>query len=46
LYSLLKWIIGLCLGILLIWVAANFETRREQVTALMQSWLTELEQWQ
>jgi hypothetical protein len=46
LYSLLKWIIGLCLGILLIWVAANFETRREQVTALMQNWLAELQQWQ
>lgn len=46
LYSLLKWIIGLCLGILLIWVAANFETRREQVTTLMQNWLTQLQQWQ
>jgi hypothetical protein len=46
LYSLLKWIIGLCLGILLIWVAANFETRRDQVMALMQNWLAELQQWQ
>jgi hypothetical protein len=46
LYSLLKWIIGLCVGVLLIWVAANFETRREQVAALMQNWLVELENWQ
>lgn len=46
LYSLLKWIIGLCLGILLIWVAANFETRRDQVMAMMQNWLAELQQWQ
>lgn len=46
LYSLLKWIIGLCLGILLIWVAANFETRREQVTTLVQNWFTQLQQWQ
>jgi hypothetical protein len=45
-YSLLKWIIGLCLGVLLIWIAANFETRREQVTTLMQNWLVELEDWQ
>ncbi|MCU0550751.1 MAG: hypothetical protein MUC48_15490 [Leptolyngbya sp. Prado105] len=45
-YSLLKWIIGLCLGILLIWVAANFETRRGQMTALMQNWLAELQEWQ
>ncbi|MGG6264548.1 hypothetical protein ACQ4M3_27130 [Leptolyngbya sp. AN03gr2] len=45
LYSLLKWIIGLCLGILLISIAANFETRRDQMTALMQNWLTELEDW-
>ncbi|BAU10561.1 hypothetical protein LEP3755_10450 [Leptolyngbya sp. NIES-3755] len=45
LYSLLKWIIGLCLGILLIWIAANFETRRDQMTALMQNWLMELEDW-
>lgn len=46
LYSLLKWIIGLCLGILLIWIAANFETRREQMNTLMQNWVTQLQQWE
>jgi hypothetical protein len=45
-YSFLKWVIGLCVGILLIWVAANFETRREQVTTLMQNWLSQLQEWQ
>lgn len=46
LYSLLKWMIGLGVGILLIWVAANFETRREQVSEFMQNWLTQLHEWQ
>ncbi|KAM3101137.1 hypothetical protein ACKFKF_09165 [Phormidesmis sp. 146-12] len=45
-YSFLKWVIGLCIGILLIWVAANFETRRERVTTLMQNWLSQLQEWQ
>jgi hypothetical protein len=45
-YSFLKWVIGLCIGILLIWVAANFETRREQVTTLMQNWFSQLQEWQ
>lgn len=45
-YSLLKWVIGLCIGIVLIWIAANFETRREQVTTLMQTWLEQLQEWE
>ncbi|NDJ17895.1 hypothetical protein [Myxacorys almedinensis] len=45
-YSLLKWVISLCVGILFIWIAANFETRREQVTLLMRSWLEQLQDWQ
>ncbi|MBW4420892.1 MAG: hypothetical protein KME13_16920 [Myxacorys californica WJT36-NPBG1] len=45
-YSLLKWVIGLCIGIVLIWIAANFETRRGQVTTLMQTWLEQLQAWE
>jgi hypothetical protein len=29
-----------------IWVAATFETRREQITALLRNWITELENWE
>jgi hypothetical protein len=45
LYSMLKWVIGLCLGIALIWVAASFETRREQIAILMQNWFRQLQEW-
>jgi len=44
-YPFSKWIIGLTLGIFLIWLAATFETRREQVLALVRNWLQELEAW-
>jgi hypothetical protein len=29
-----------------IWVAATFETRREQITVLLRNWITELENWE
>lgn len=44
-YPFSKWVIGLTLGIFLIWLAATFETRREQVLALVRNWLQELEAW-
>jgi len=45
-YAFLKWLIGLLVGITFIWVAANFETRREQLTSLIRNWLTELQNWE
>ena len=45
-YSLLLWAIGIVLGLAFIWVAATFEARRSQVTALVQYWMTELEAWE
>lgn len=44
--SLVLWGLGIAVGLLLIWVAATFEARRSQVTALLQYWMSELEQWQ
>jgi hypothetical protein len=44
--SLVLWALGIALGLVLIWIAATFEARRAQVTALLQYWVTELEQWQ
>uniref|UniRef100_A0A832H2H0 DUF2157 domain-containing protein n=1 Tax=Oscillatoriales cyanobacterium SpSt-402 TaxID=2282168 RepID=A0A832H2H0_9CYAN len=45
-YSLLLWILGIILGLGLIWIAATFEARRSQVNTLLQHWVTELENWQ
>jgi hypothetical protein len=44
--SLVLWGLGIAVGLLLIWVAATFEARRSQVTALLQYWVSELDQWQ
>jgi hypothetical protein len=44
--SLVLWALGIALGLLLIWIAATFEARRTQVTALLQYWVAELNQWQ
>jgi hypothetical protein len=44
-YSLLKWIVGLTLGIILIGIAANFERRREQIISAFQNWFLQLNQW-
>lgn len=44
-YSLLLWALGIVVGLLLIWIAATFEARRAQMTALLQYWITELEAW-
>ncbi|MBE9228426.1 DUF2157 domain-containing protein, partial [Phormidium sp. LEGE 05292] len=45
-YSFFKWLIGLLVGIVFIWIAANFETRREQLTTLLRNWITELQNWE
>lgn len=45
-YSFLKWAIGLVVGIVFIWIAANFETRREQITTLVRNWISELANWE
>ncbi len=45
-YSLLLWGLGIVLGLLLIWTAATFEARRNQVVALMQYWIAELQVWE
>ncbi len=45
-YPFSKWVIGLFVGIAFIWIAATFETRREQITALLRSWMSELQTWE
>ncbi len=44
-YPLLKWVVGLLVGLSLLSIAGSFETRRAQLTALLQNWLTELQEW-
>ena len=44
-YPLSKWIIGLLVGIVFIWIAAGFETRRQQFTTLLRNGLLEFEEW-
>jgi uncharacterized membrane protein len=39
-------LVGLTVGIFLIWIAATFETRREQIVTFVQNWLVELKQWE
>ncbi|MBW4574391.1 MAG: hypothetical protein KME08_03815 [Aphanothece sp. CMT-3BRIN-NPC111] len=41
-----KWVVGLLVGINFIWIAASFETRREQVASLVRHWLAELQEWE
>ncbi|MEM1171353.1 MAG: DUF2157 domain-containing protein [Cyanobacteria bacterium P01_H01_bin.35] len=45
-YSFFKWIIGLVVGVAFIWIAASFETRREQINNLLQNSIEELENWE
>ncbi|MBF2063178.1 MAG: DUF2157 domain-containing protein [Calothrix sp. C42_A2020_038] len=45
-YSFVKWLISLCVGIILISIAANFETRRDQLSALVRSTSNEFEYWE
>ncbi|HEY9762595.1 MAG TPA: hypothetical protein V6D07_08725 [Trichocoleus sp.] len=44
-YPFIKWVIGIVVGIGLIWVAADFERRRDQWLSLAQGWVQELNRW-
>ncbi len=44
-YPLIKWAIGLAFGILFIWIAATFETRRDRITAFVQHWVVQFQSW-
>ncbi|MFK8184160.1 MAG: hypothetical protein AB8B99_12365 [Phormidesmis sp.] len=43
--SLLLWAAGIVLGLLFIWVAATFESRRTQVTHRLEAWTSALQDW-
>lgn len=45
-YSFLLWSLGIVLGIVLIWVAATFESRRTQAIAFLDYWVDALQHWQ
>jgi len=45
-YPLIKWAIGLAFGIVFIWIAATFETRRDRITAFVQHWILQLQSWE
>ena len=44
-YPLIKWAIGLAFGILFIWIAATFETRRDRIAAFVQHWVVQFQLW-
>jgi hypothetical protein len=44
--ALLLWSVGIVLGMIFIWIAATFEARRSQVSAVVQYWSSELETWE
>jgi hypothetical protein len=45
-YPFLKWIIGLLVGIALIYIAANFETRRTQLNNLLRNTSDNFQEWE
>jgi hypothetical protein len=45
-YSLALWAIGILVGLAFIWIAATFESRRSQMTALIRYWTVQLEEWE
>jgi uncharacterized membrane protein YqjE len=45
-YPFLKWVVGLLVGIALIYVAANFETRRTQLNFLLRNTSEEFQEWE
>ncbi|MBW4596345.1 MAG: DUF2157 domain-containing protein [Brasilonema angustatum HA4187-MV1] len=45
-YPFLKWVVGLLVGIVLISIAANFETRREQINSLLRNSSEQLQEWE
>ncbi|MGG6296797.1 hypothetical protein ACQ4M4_20575 [Leptolyngbya sp. AN02str] len=44
-YPIMLWAVLGLLGLLLVWVAATFETRRSQMNAVLGTWLDELNLW-
>jgi len=45
-YPFFKWVIGLLVGIILISLAANFETRRQKLNSLLRNTSDELQNWE
>ncbi|AFZ04167.1 hypothetical protein [Calothrix sp. PCC 6303] len=45
-YPFLKWVVGLLLGIALISIAANFETRKEQLNSIFRSSNSGIQEWE
>jgi hypothetical protein len=45
-YPFIKWVVGILVGIGLIWIAADFERRRDQWLSLTQTWTQDLNGWQ
>lgn len=45
-YPFLKWVIGLFVGITLIYIAANFETRKEQLNSLLRDNNRQSPEWE
>lgn len=44
-YPFIKWVIGIVVGIGLIWIAADFERRRDQWLTVAQGWIQEFNRW-
>ena len=45
-YPFLKWVVGLIVGIILIFIAANFEIRRQQFSSLIRNTSEEFGEWE
>jgi hypothetical protein len=45
-YPFFKWVVGIILGIIFIAMAANFETRREQITSVLRNSRVQLKDWE
>ena len=45
-YPFLKWVVGLLVGITLIFIAANFESRRQQLNVLIRNINSEFKEWE
>lgn len=45
-FPFVKWVLGIVAGVALIWMAADFERRREQWIAIAQTWRSTLDEWE
>ncbi len=45
-FPFIKWVVGLVVGIIFIGMAANFETRREQITSVLRNSNSQLSEWE